>query len=311
MTNRILITGTDGFIGSELKRYFKENGFQVFGTTFFREPINEMEVQFDITKKHDFSKLWQNECFDTIVHTIGIIDQTKPKKDIFAVNALGTKNMCDYAKLNNCKHFIFTSSVTVYGIKTLGEDHSESNVKRRFQRIFPPYGRSKAMAEGYIKESGLKYTILRLPMVLGRNDTFISPSIIPRLLNGTIFTCGKNRKKVSLLYVKNLGPIVEKLIEIGPVNQSFNCICDTIFWDELVKEFAKGLNVEYNPKKKNKYSFLAHSKDRNYQFIATYSAFGAHYTSQSLLCCIDEEIDSNNWKEGIIEAIDGYLNNSS
>ena len=252
MEKKILITGTDGFIGSALKNHFAEAGFQVFGTTFFREPNDEREIRFNITKKEDFSKLWKNENFDTIIHTIVIVDQTKPRKLLFAVNAYGTKHLCEYAKIINCKHFIFPGSVTVYGIKTLGENHTENNVKRKFQRFFPPYGRSKAMAEKYIENSGLEYTILRLPMVLGRNDTFISPSIIPRLLDGTIFTCGKNEKKVSLLYVKNLGPIIEKLVEVGPLNLSFNCISETIFWDDLVKQFAHELNIAYKPKKKHK-----------------------------------------------------------
>ena len=93
MTKKILITGTDGFIGSELKKYFIEKGFQVFGTAFFRKPNDEMEIQFDVTRKEDFSKLWKNENFHTIIHTIGIVDQTRSKNDLFAVNALGTK-MC-------------------------------------------------------------------------------------------------------------------------------------------------------------------------------------------------------------------------
>ncbi|MFX0073830.1 MAG: NAD-dependent epimerase/dehydratase family protein, partial [Candidatus Hermodarchaeota archaeon] len=272
-----------------------------------RKAEDKMEIQFDITKKHEFSKLWKNENFDIILHTIGMIDQTRPKKDIFAVNALGTKYMCEFAESNACKHLIFTSSVTVYGFKTLGENHTENNIKRKFLGFFPPYGRSKAIAEKYIEQSGLQYTILRLPMVLGRNDTFLTPSIIPRLLNGTIFTCGKNKKKISLLYVKNLGPIIEKLVRIGPLNLSFNCISDTIFWDDLVKQFAIELNVEYIPKKKNKLSFLFHSNDRNYQLIATHSAFGAHYSCELFLNFIEGYITSYNWKEGIKEAVDGYL----
>ena len=307
MEKKILITGTDGFVGSALKSHFLEAGFQVFGTTFFREPNDDKEVQFNIMEKESLSTLWKNEKFDTIIHTIGIVDQTKPKKLLFAVSAYGTKKICEYAKSINCKHFIFTSSVSVYGLKTLGENHTENNVKRKFQRFFPPYGRSKAMAEKYIEQSGLQYTILRLPMILGQNDTFISPSIIPKLLDGTIFTCGKVEKKVSLLYIKNLGPIIEKLVEIGPLNHSFNCISDSILWDDLIRQFALELKVEYKPKKKHPLSFLNHSNDRSYQLIATFSAFGAHYSCQLLQKYVNKKIPSYDWKEGIKEAIQGYL----
>ena len=307
MEKKILITGTDGFVGSALKSHFLEAGFQVFGTTFFREPNDDKEIQFNILEKENLSTLLNNEKFDTIIHTIGIVDQTKPKELLFAVNAFGTKNVCEYAKSINCKHLIFTSSVSVYGLKTLGEDRTESNVKRKFQRFFPPYGRSKAMAEKFIEQSGLQYTILRLPMILGQNDTFISPSIIPKLLDDTIFACGKVKKKVSLLYIKNLGPIIEKLVEIGPLNHSFNCTSDTILWDDLVRQYALELKVEYKPKKRHILSCLNHSNDRNYQLIATFSAFGAHYSSQLLQKYIDEKIPYYDWREGIKEAVEEYL----
>jgi len=307
MDKRILITGTDGFIGKALKTHFLEKGFQVFGTTFFSEPSDGKEIQFDITNKEDLSKLWKNEKFDTIIHTIGLVDQMRSSKDLFAVNALGAKIMCDYAKSKSCNHFIFTSSVSVYGFKTLGENRTECNTKRKFQRFFIAYGRSKARAEKYIEKSGLMYSILRLPIVLGRDDTIISPSIIPRLQNGTIFTSGKKRTQISLLYVKNLGPVLERLIEVGPINQCANCLSDTIFWDDLVKQFAFEMNVEYKPLQKNSLSYLFHSKDKNYQLISAFSARGAHYPGELLAKYLNLREVPYNWKYGVKEAVQGYL----
>ena len=309
MNKKILITGTDGFIGSTLKNHFINSGFQVFGTTFFKTSNDEKEIQFDITKKEEFSKLWVNDQFDIIIHTIGLIDQTQPYDMMHAVNTQGTEFMCEYAKSHGCKHFIFTSSVSVYGFKTMGENRTEKDTERKNKgRFFPPYGRTKALAEEIIEKSGLDYTILRLPLVLGAGDTFISPSIVPRLLDGTMFSCEKKKRhKISVLYVKNLGPIIERLFSIAPINMPVNCIAETIFWDDFVKEFAKNLKLEYEPNKKSFYSMFIHSKDKKYQLIASYSARGAHYSSTLLENILNNWKPPFNWNDGVREAIEGYI----
>ena len=304
MKSKILITGTDGFIGSALRDHFKTQGFQVFGTTYFKSPENEREIKFNIMKKEDFSKLWKNEKFDVIVHAIGLIDQTKSYQSMYAINSQGTKDMCEYAKSIGCKHFIFTSSVSLYGSKVIGENRSEDKTKRNIKRFVTPYGKSKAIAEQFIEISGLDYTNLRLPIVLGSGDTFISPSIVPRILNGSIFTCGNKKRKISVLYVKNLGPLIEYLINIGPLNSSFNCISHAIYWEDFIKEFAKNLDIEYKPKKKSKLSIFTNKNDRNYQFIASYSAFGAHYSCEKLNKALNNWQPPYKWQEGVKEAIE-------
>ena len=105
-------------------------------------PTKELDVLLDEIKRTEAVEFGYACAFliDECPTTEGVTDvydkwdkETKPKKLTFAVNALGTKFMCDYAKSHNCKHFIFTGSVTVYGIKTLGENHDEYNVKRKFR----------------------------------------------------------------------------------------------------------------------------------------------------------------------------------
>ncbi|MFX1502619.1 MAG: NAD-dependent epimerase/dehydratase family protein, partial [Promethearchaeota archaeon] len=291
----------------ELKNYFLNAGFQVFGTTYFRPPIDEREIQFDIRKKENFYGLWDDENFDTVIHTIGLMDQSEPYTSMYAINAQGTRYMCEYAKSRGCKHLIFTSSVSLYGTKTIGENRTESETKRQDKHFVTPYGKSKAIAEQFIEASGLNYTNLRLPIVLGRGDTFISPSIIPRLVNHKFFTCGKKPRKISLLYVKNLAPLIERLINVGPLNKSLNCISHTILWEDLVKEYATDLAIEYNPKIKSKLTIFTNFKNRDYQFIASYSAFGAHYLSNNLSKVLDNWKPPYDWKDGVKEAIEGFF----
>ncbi|TFG20338.1 MAG: NAD(P)-dependent oxidoreductase [Promethearchaeota archaeon] len=307
MQKKILITGVDGFIGSSLKNYFTSKEFQVFGTTYFKSPQNEREIHFDITQDDCIFKLWRDENFETIIHTIGLVDQTKPFSEMYAVNAQGTKYICDYAKNTNCKHLIFTGSVSAYGLKVMGENRAEKIKIKTKNLLLTPYGRSKAIAEQIIEKSGLNYTIIRLPIVLGSNDTFITPSILPKILDNTIFSCGETKRKISLLYVDNLGSLMEALINLGPINQSVNCISDSIFWEDLVKEFAINLGREYNPEHKSKFSIFTNANNKDYQFIASYSAFGAHYLSNTLSELLGDWSAPYNWKDGVKEAVENYI----
>ena len=198
MNKDILITGTDGFIGNNLKKYFSGKKYTVHGTVYnLREPdIHEVKVNFCNT--NDFSKI-PDKNFDIIINVVGTVDQGIPKKLMMDINSEGTRRMTKWAKTHNCKHFIQISSISVYGLQLLGENISEE-MNRTKMPIGFPYGFSKAKAEEYIENSGLPgYTILRLPPVIGKNDSYISPSIISKLINNDFFFSRQKDKKFSIL----------------------------------------------------------------------------------------------------------------
>jgi nucleoside-diphosphate-sugar epimerase len=300
----ILITGTDGFIGESLKDYLINEGFNIFGTVYMREP-EENEIKIDFSKEAEFKKLPDRD-FEIIIHTVGIVDQTLPKKLMFEVNAEGTRRILDWAKSHGCKHFIQMSSTSVYGMKVIGENRREDNTKRYHGRFAIPYGRSKAKAEKYIEKSGIAYTILRMPPVIGKNDSFVSEVIIPRLLNGNFYFSGKKDKKFSFLYIKNLNSIISKLIETGPQNDVFNASDYSLFWRDFIEEFAENLNVKVKDQRKSFLSGLIHWKDKQYLFMIGYSYYGGHFPNDKLKKAIDWEPEYS-WKVGVKEAIDGYF----
>jgi len=305
MNNEILITGSDGFIGSYLKSFFLDNQYRVYGTVYnLREP-DENEVKIDFRKKHDFEKL-PNKTFDIIIHTVGIVDQTVPKKLMMSANAKGTKYICSWAVNHKCKHFIFISSVSAYGYKLLGENRSEEKTKRTLGILSLPYMKSKAKAEQYIEKSGVDYTILRLPPVLGKGDTYLSPAIIPKLLQGTFFFCGKKDRKFSTLNIKNLGPILTRIIQDAPYCEVFNCTDFEITWSELIEEYAKLLKIDLIKQYKPLLSCLKRWSDKQYLLILSFARFGCHYSNDKLIKRYDF-IPIYSWKDGIKEAVDSYF----
>jgi nucleoside-diphosphate-sugar epimerase len=302
----ILITGSDGFIGSELKKYLIKKGHQVSGTVFLKNP-GEDEVHIDITDPEDINKL-PDFRFDAVIHTIGEVNQTASYREMYKITVDGTRLITEAAKKNGWLHIIHISSVAVYGFKTMGENRTEDLTKRSDIPFGIPYMRTKAKAEKVVEESGLDYTILRLPAIIGRNDNSLSPAVIPALVDGSFFLCGKKDRKVSLLNVKNIGPVIEKIVEAGPLNDAFNCCDFHVPFCSLVKEYSGRLGVSPKPGKKSILSLPFNLKDKSFLLILTFSRFGAHYPDKKLHERVPHS-HPHSWKEGVRDAVESYLGN--
>ncbi len=296
---KILITGTDGFIGNILKNLLSAAGYDVYGTVFLREPC-EKEWRVDITKADDFNKL-PSIAFDAVIHNAGMVQQNVPRKLMFEVNAEGTKKLVQWAETNQCKHFIQISSIGVYGLKSMGQNRLE-NTTCRFLSLSVPYQQSKAKAEKYISLSSIPYTILRLPAVIGSGDTVITPSIAPRLLDGTYFSCGAANKKISLITVKSLAKLIMPVIDKKPTNEIYNCVSHHVSWSVLVNEYANNINKPVPKTKKSLLSAFTHLFDKHYLFLLVNSRFGAHFPNEKFINTFNIQA-TEAWQDAVRESV--------
>ncbi|TGL17103.1 NAD-dependent epimerase/dehydratase family protein [Leptospira levettii] len=170
--NKILITGSTGFIGKSLVDFLKSNGYDIL--EFPRE-------KGDITQK----EIWKSlEKVDFVVHLAArnfIPDSWKESSDFLESNVIGTSRMLEYAKENQSK-VIFVSAY-LYGkpeILPISESHP----------LVPnnPYALSKVLSEEVCKFHSQYYdqdiTILRLFNVYGpgQRSSFLIPTIINQCL---------------------------------------------------------------------------------------------------------------------------------
>jgi nucleoside-diphosphate-sugar epimerase len=301
---KILITGSDGLIGSELKSFLQNKGHNVSGTVYFRNPDKD-EVRVDITDPGDIKKI-PDTGFDAVIHTIGEVDQSSPFRKMNKINVGGTRIITEAAKRNGWPHLIHISSVAVYGFKTMGENRAEDLTKRSRNPFAIPYMRTKARAERLVEESGAGYTILRLPAMIGPNDNSLSPAFIPALLDGSFFLCGKKDRKVSVLNLRNLGTVIEKILEKGPLDDAFNCCGSHIAFSSLYREYAARLGITCKPKKRSVFSLPFNLKDKKFLMILTFSRFGACYPDTKLHECVPHS-HPHSWKDGVREAVESYL----
>jgi nucleoside-diphosphate-sugar epimerase len=119
---KILITGANGFIGSNLIKRFDLNKIQVIGV--YRKKNNNISklkdircVQCDLTNSKEVEFLFQDQQIDVVIHAAAIMgppDSQNFMDKVFSNNVVAQKNLIKYAIRNSCKRFIFCSTISVY-----------------------------------------------------------------------------------------------------------------------------------------------------------------------------------------------------
>tara|TARA_B100000686_G_scaffold351271_1_gene449525 strand:- start:2787 stop:3638 length:852 start_codon:yes stop_codon:yes gene_type:complete len=208
----VLITGSDGFIGSYLSKALSQSK---------KYKIKKINRSYgDITKNSTWKKF--PSC-KAVIHLAGknFVPQSWNKtKDFFEVNVKGTIQALNYCK-NKKARLIFISTY-IYG-NTKKIPISEKG------KVIPtnPYNLSKKIAEDICKLYsilyGVKIIILRPFNVygIGQNDKFLIPSIVKQINNNKIIKVKDLKPKRDFVYVKDL---VNAIIKTLSLNKSYDVI---------------------------------------------------------------------------------------
>ncbi|MCX8058416.1 MAG: NAD(P)-dependent oxidoreductase [Spirochaetes bacterium] len=172
---KILITGVNGFIGSNIAHYFCSRGYDIYGTireksnTYLINDLNIKKIICDLNQINE--KIFPND-FDYIIHCASIVSDFVnyfiAKRDIFD----STKNFFEKVikNQNKLKKIIYISTSLVLGYKKL--NISEKNPGIPLKNNF--YVKFKKEAENYIinfcNDNNINYTILRPADVYGPRD---------------------------------------------------------------------------------------------------------------------------------------------
>jgi len=277
---RALVTGADGFIGSHIVRALAARGHQVTGVVYGRAP-RAGEVRVDLTRASELAQL--PDSVDVVVHAAGSVDASSSAQ-LFAINVVATQELATWAARRKLGHFVHISSVAVYGPLTLGEQRSERTP--RIGRVLGlPYMRSKAAAERVIERSGVPYSMLRAPVVLGAGDTVISRGFHDALLGDGIplLPGAHQRRKVSLVLADGLGAMSALLLERGALYGAVHAVDVELTLDELSSIYARALGVAPSVAPIGWAEALRTRSRVGHAWLVASARFGQHYARERLV----------------------------
>lgn len=171
---KILITGSEGFVGKHAVEHFGGLGYEIMG--FDAKKGDDVRDRVAVTKFFD-----DNEP-DYVLHLAWVVDKRKADRDpynCFEVGLTGTLNLLEASTDHSLKRFLFMNSSQAYGNST-GEVSEESPYKPE-----NCYARSKIMAlyllDQYARSKNLSYTALTSWELFGEGAP--KETIVMRLLS--------------------------------------------------------------------------------------------------------------------------------
>lgn len=224
---RILITGANSYVGTNIEKWLKKEP-----KTFH---VDTTDTFGDNWKKADFTQ------YDAVFHVAGIahVDAKPSMEPLYRkVNTDLTLEIAKYAKAHGVKQFVFMSSMIVF--------HESKSLKPQVLTLNSQpapngfYGDSKLQAEIGLKkmeDASFKVALLRPPMIYGPGCKGNFLRLCKLATVTPVFPAFHNKR--SMLYIDNLAECVKQVIArelSGTFYPQDKELADTV---EIAKAFAK------------------------------------------------------------------------
>ena len=144
MALKHLVTGSSGFIGSQIVKKLVDNNHEVVSLDIIEDPeLSEISefYQIDISEKsYDYRDIFNNVGY--VHHNAALVPLTKAGKKYFNSNVEGTRNILNQSIKYNVEHFSHMSSSAIFG-----KPDKLKNVNCNKYNPTSLYGYSKYLAE--------------------------------------------------------------------------------------------------------------------------------------------------------------------
>ena len=162
---RLLVTGASGLVGSRLLPRLVDAGFdcRVLVRGDLALPEGVTAIHGDLGDPDSLERAVDG--VEAVVHLAALF-RTEDEDAIWRANLDGTRNLVEAVRTTSPEiRFVMASTGNVY-------DHSAVQPSREDDTCTPTaaYPASKLAAEKLLRESGLNWSILRLPFVYGDDD---------------------------------------------------------------------------------------------------------------------------------------------
>jgi GlcNAc-P-P-Und epimerase len=223
----ILITGSNGYVGSHLMYFLEEKGFQVLGidnSTLCNIQAHSQTLIGDIRNKEDLQK-FVNKNIDIIIHCAADKhDYGISAESYFSNNEYGTEVLAEFASENEINKIIYYSTVSVYGHQSKSCDESAEYLSNTV------YGDSKFAGEKVLwkwqgKGTQRSLITLRPSVIYGKYNYANMYNLINQMHKFPWFMVSDGSHIKSMVALKNMIDITYFMLDkFNPGIQNYNCI---------------------------------------------------------------------------------------
>jgi uncharacterized protein YbjT (DUF2867 family) len=222
----ILVTGGTGFVGRALLPRLVENGYDL--RVLLRPSRRTPRLPKGLALPVALASLDDERGLrtalsgvETLIHLAGA-EWDGRKGDVFAVDAQGTRRLMELAQAAGVRRVLYVSH--------LGADRASAY----------PVLKAKGLAEEFIRQSGIPYTILRASLLFGPEDAFVNVvAAMLKLMPFVFLMPGDGKVTLQPMWVYDLATCLEwslhdeaglnQTLEVGgPEFVSFAAMVDII-----------------------------------------------------------------------------------
>ncbi|KOF03996.1 hypothetical protein OB69_03050 [Roseivirga seohaensis subsp. aquiponti] len=221
----VLVTGASGFVGQLFCVKNKD-----------RYIIKTVSLQNIKVKDLDLSSV------DVILHLAGIAHRMEKTDDslYYDVNYELTKELATAAKAANVGHFLFVSTIKVYG------DEYELLTPDTECRPNDAYGKSKLLAEEALKgleSEDFKVSIVRPPLIYGQGVKGNMKKLIALVERRKYIPFGNINNLRSMVGVDNFVALLDRVIETRKSGTFLIQDTEPVSTSRLISEISKAKNI--------------------------------------------------------------------
>lgn len=232
MRKKILLIGSNGFIGKNLSIYLKKF-FSIYKLNRNVLKENRKNISCDISKKNDLKKKFLKfPKFEYVINLSGQVEKNKSKmrNNIYQ----GNKNLIQIFKKTEAT-LVFFSTVLVYGhSKNYSNEKSILNPNSDYAKI-------KVKTENLYNKTCKKFLILRVGNVY--DDQLSKKGLLKNLIgaikNDTTFIVNKLETARNYIHIEDLTRIIKIIIDSKKINKTLNIGHQNISNKKMIKIFEK------------------------------------------------------------------------
>jgi nucleoside-diphosphate-sugar epimerase len=255
---KTLVTGANGFLGAALLSVLNEQWVDFVATdTAGAGPLPSGMLTLDVRDAVSARALMERTRFDTVFHCCAVsgpmVMADRPL-DIWNINATGTANLLEAARLTKAGRVVVCSTVEVYGEAATGI--AEETIRPQPETV---YGASKVAAEQaaltYHREHGLDTVLPRFSWIYGpgrRTPTTLAALLANSLSGAVTRVEGHPDEMTHYLYIDDAVDGLLRAATVAELNEEriFNISAGpgvpfSAMLDQ-VREVAAGVRIDFH-----------------------------------------------------------------